>query len=226
MFRKQNYSPDQLRDIFLEMARENHWFGAGFEERLAQLRYEYPYVAWSDDDVLGNVKKHIKLFFGPPSYEFLLPGDIPETFGESSKRQVRLVHDPLASEYNAMRRGTLNYASCPSVPQFVDSDDPLLMRYYWVIGLDMVNAIEADTVLEEFLSAMNNSTDADGVCLQMKLPVKRQRTEPLTYPEVGSTLNLFQVNKKVSDVRYMASVLVTRTAIKPGAKTGKVWVAI
>lgn len=226
MLRKQNYSPDQLRGMFLAMAQENNWFGDGFQARLEQLRDEFPYVKWSDDDPLANVKKHIKLFFGPPSYEFLHPGDIPETFGQSAKRQVKLVHDPLASEYNAMRRATLNYASCPKLPQFVDSEDPLAMRYYWVVGLNLVNAVEADTVYEEFLSAMNDSEGGDGLCLQMKLPVKRNRTVPLAYPEVGSTLTLYQVNRRVENTQYMASVIVMRTAIKPGAKTGRVWVLL
>jgi hypothetical protein len=217
MLREKNYTQEQLRTIFMEMKEGQGWFTREFQDNTNDL--------YGDSDTgVDHTEEAIRGLFGNPPYEFLLEGDVPETF-LSGKR--KLVRSRGASEYKAMRGDTINYDNLPRNPHFIDNENPHDACFYWIPGATMSNDTSPMDIIH---SAMNKSTSLYGLKMQIKIPVQRKNKSTVRrIPRVGDSLYLFsrvkEKNKKIRS-EYACIVTVQRVEIVEGAATGSIYVVV
>lgn len=176
MYRERNWTNDDLRAKFLQLAEGEGWFDPS-EEADAAERWQA-----------------LQLLFGQPPYEFLEPGDpLPERLrgSETAGRPLgrRVVADP---EEAGARRGVAGYSRVGKKAQLVDSLDKDKARHYWLRGIELAQV----TTSRELFEAMRHASSTREVELAFRRPIRAHRANAVEAPSVGEQLTLYTRPKK------------------------------
>lgn len=214
MFRKQNLTPQELRDKFLKIAAGEGWFSDDYQ--ITQSEQSRPAAAaaasFSEYDAGVDNFQRVELLFGPPPYEFLEPGDAPDRFIRNDRLGRKLVRNPRESEYKAMRQTHVNYNSLPSVVQFYTSDDPAKTHHLWLPGSGTVKTAKD---LERLLIAQDDSEEG-----YLTFNYRRPRGSEVEHIVPGDRLSLWV--KRGSKFVELGEILVDEFKKEPRAATGQV----
>lgn len=211
MFREKNWTSEQLRAKFLQIAEGEGWFTEEFEETQKRQKRQ------SESDASADNFAHIQALFGPPPWEFLQPGDVPDRFVGENRLGRKTIRNPMESEYKALRQTHVNYEALPKKAQFVDSLEKTARREYWLPGSEEVMA-EAGSLYEALERLQLQSPDR-----VLEMNYRRPRKSTADHVQHGEELLLYYAVRTPVPV---ALVIVESVQLAPRAATGKVFLRL